>query len=116
MIFTIGGTSRGFIIEKNVEKNLIIESIAKLTHLEPYKDVVVLDEALYGTEISQNAKLWVEINYFSKGFAVECVVSGTKIAEIITDLDSFAEKIPKLLNSSVFFETNEYRGYLIRPD
>lgn len=112
MIFTFSGTSTGFFIEKNVEKTLIIESIAKLTHLEPYKDVVVHDEALYDPEISQNAKLWVDIKYFSKGFAVSCEVSGSKIA----DLDAFAEKIPKLLNSPVFFPTGEYHGYLIGPD
>lgn len=116
MIFTFSGIGKVFLIEKKVEKTLIIESIAKLTHLEPFKDVVVLDKALYGTEIFENAKLWVEINYISKGFAVHCVVSGAKIAEIITDLDTFAEEIPGLLNSPVFFATGEYHGYLIGLD
>lgn len=116
-MFTINHDSLcvSFGIINAIDKTSVIKSIGRCIGLEPFKDVVIANEAVNDIEIYNAAKLYVEIVYRPAGVPVTCDICSIKLHEIITDWTVFLKEMAFALNSNIFIDSSN-KGYIIKPN
>lgn len=116
MKLEIKDTLISFGIQKIFDKNIIVEAIGKVTSLQPFKDIVIIEDLLKEGNVHSNARLYIDVIHKPAGFAILCNIGSPVLREHIPSVENFVKEMAKELDSNIFIDIGEYDGYLVKPD